>query len=70
MIVVEPSEPVYVIFQGDFPDNATLILVAVPLHVVGVPPMTAVGRGLTVTKGFPVTIKFPNKSTVEIFELQ
>ena len=46
------------------------MFVAVPSHVVGVPLITAVGRGLTVINGAPVKIKFPNKSTVAAFELQ
>ena len=49
---VVPSE--YVMFHGDSPVNAMLIVVEPPLHIVEFPLTTPVGRVLTVTFALPV----------------
>jgi hypothetical protein len=52
VVGVVPS--VYVSVHGCEPVKATLSVVLPPLHIVALPLITLVGRGLTVTKALPV----------------
>ena len=54
VVAVTGDPPLITYTNGPVPVKAMLKVVLVPSQVVGVPLMTAVGRGLTVTTALPV----------------
>ena len=70
---VVPSE--YVKLQGCVPVRATLKVVDPPLHIVAVPLVTEVGRGITVTVALPVLspaceIQFTSLNAVTVYVVE